>query len=227
MDSTVIIDFQTFITLVIGIFGLVGFVRGWWKEAITTGLLVTLLTLLKQPEWAQGIIDFFNRIILLITAFFTAGSLEPTEIAAAASTAQPPVTIDPGAFRPYIIILIILVVFSYFIGNAGIGNSVVTPIARLFGGILGLINGFVIISLLREYALRRFLPESGVSAATAVPDQITVQIAGVPQSTIMDGFTAWVFIIGGILILVLALGTRYHYINGKLIKRAPLGYKEG
>ena len=225
MDGLVIIDFQTFLLMVVGIFGLVGFVRGWWKEALTTGLLVILLLLLRRPDIAGSIIDQINKSIKLIATFFTARTLDPTELATAAGLVEPPVVIDPGTFQVYIVLLIVLVIASYFIGNAGIGESVITPIARLFGGILGLINGFIILSLVREYVLRRFLPESGVSAAAAMPSDITITISEVPTASIMDGFTAWAVIVAGALVLMLALGTRYQYDKGQLKKRTPLGYK--
>ena len=222
--SGVTIDAQTFLLMVVGIFGLVGFLRGWWKEAITTGLLILLLWLLTQPDLAETIIGFINEIIKLIATFFTAGSLQPTEIASAAGTVEAP-TIDPSQFKPYIFILIILIILSYFTGNAALNGVALTPLARIFGGILGLINGFIIISLVREYILRRFLPLSGVSATAAVPETLTVTVTDVPQTSIMDGFTPWVFIIAGGFVLLLALGTRYKYTSGKLIKQPPLGYK--
>ena len=224
MDGSVIIDFQSFILMVIGIFGLVGFMRGWWKEAITTGLLVLLLFLLRRPELADGIFDFINRLIKLIATFFQARSLELNEIAAAAGTVDAP-NIDPSAFQVYLVLLVALIVISYFAGNASLADKTITPIARLFGGVLGLVNGFIILSLAREYILRRFLPGSGISAASAVPDQVTITISNVPQSSIMDGFTAWAVIIAGVLVVVLAFGTRYEYQSGKLKPRTPLGYK--
>jgi hypothetical protein len=224
MSGIVTIDFQTFILMVVGIFGLVGFLRGWWKEALTTGLLVLLLWLLTKPTLAASIIDFINQIIRLIVTFFTAGSLQPTEIASAAGTVEAP-TINPSQFQPYIIILIILIIFSYFTGNVALGDVALTPIARIFGGILGLVNGFIIVSLIREYMLGRFLPESGVSAAAAVPASLSVTVSNVPQTSIMDGITPWFFILAGAFILLLALGTRYKYTSGRLSRQPPLGYR--
>lgn len=224
MSGIVTIDFETFILMVVGIFGLVGFIRGWWKEALTTGLLVVLLWLLTQPTLARSIIEFINQIVRLIFSFSTAGSLQPTELAAAAGTVDAP-TIDPTQFQPYIIILIILIILSYFTGNVALGDVALTPIARIFGGILGLINGFIIVSLIREYMLGRFLPDSGVSAAAAVPGSLSVTVSDVPQASIMDGITPWIFILAGAFVLLLALGTRYKYTSGKLTRQAPLGYK--
>ena len=111
------------------------------------------------------------------------------------------------------------------LGNNAISDGVLTPIARIFGGILGLVNGFIALSLVREYILGRFLPGSGVSAASAVPETVTVTIADVPQSSIMDGFTVWIFVAIGLLAAAVAIGSRFDYQSGKLEKKAPLGYK--
>ena len=43
MNSLVQVDFVVLMYMVAGVFGLVGFFRGWWKEAITAGLLSALL----------------------------------------------------------------------------------------------------------------------------------------------------------------------------------------
>ena len=211
--------------MVVGIFGLAGFFRGWWKEAITTGLLSLLLIMLRQPALASTIIEQVNKMIKFIATLFQAGSLEVNEIASVANTTEPPLTLNAGEFNVYIIVLIGLVLLSYIIGNNAIADGVLTPIARIFGGILGLVNGFIVLSLAREYVLGRFLPGSGVSTASAVPETLTVTIADVPQSSIMDGFTVWVFIGVGLLVAAMAIGSRYDYQSGKLEKKAPLGYK--
>ncbi|MFQ5577646.1 MAG: hypothetical protein ACE5G8_11755, partial [Anaerolineae bacterium] len=123
--------------------------------------------------------------------------------------------------------LIVLIIVSYFIGKTGVGDLKLTTGGRLFGGVLGLTNGFIVLSLLREYVLRRFLPGSGVSAAAAVPDNLTLTISNVPRETIMDGFAIWVFIIGGALLLIIALSSRISYTSGKISRRSPLGYVPG
>lgn len=227
MLGSITIDFQTFLLMAVGIFGLVGFLRGWWKEAITTGLLVLLVMMLQNPNIAQSLTDAINQVFRLIATLFTAGTLEPVQLAQTASTVQPAVVINPGSFEFYVGLLIILIILSYFVGNAGIGNNVMTPFARLFGGILGLLNGFIILSLAREYILGRYLPGTGISAAASVPDNVTVTIANVPETTLMEGFTPWLIIIGGLMVLSLALGTRVKYDKGKFVQQPPIGYRKG
>jgi hypothetical protein len=214
MTSVLDIDFQVVFYMVVGLFGLAGFVRGWWKEAITTGLLVFLLIMLEFPDLAQTIIDTVNNLL---------GRVRDVELVQSAGVV-PPTEVDPNQSQVYIITLVVLVVVSYFIGNSGIGNFNITTGGRIFGGILGFTNGFIILSLVREYILRRFLTPGAFAAASA-PEQLTVNITNVPRSSITDGFAIWVFIIAGALLVMFALFSRISYTSGKLSARPPLGYK--
>src|SRR5512145_1865271 len=63
------IDWMTLSYIVIGFFAVIGFFRGWWKEAITTFLLALLVLLLQQPEWAQWLIDQINKVITTVLSF--------------------------------------------------------------------------------------------------------------------------------------------------------------
>ncbi len=217
MNGVLNIDFEVFFYMVVGLFGLVGFFRGWWKEAITTGLLVFLLIMLKYPALAATIIERINGIIDLVRA---------SDAIRAAGAITPPATVDPGQSQFYIILLIVLVLASYFIGKMGVGDAAVTAGGRLFGGILGFTNGFIILSLLREYVLRRFLPDSGISAASVTPNNITMTITNVPQTSITDGLTIWLLIIGGGLLFLSTLGTRFKFKKGSVTKQPPPGYRK-
>lgn len=214
MPGILQIDFQVFFYMVIGIFGLAGFMRGWWKEAITTGLLVFLLILLAYPELAANIIDQINTLLGRVreVSFVSSGAVDA------------PSNVDPAESQFYIILMTVLVIISYFIGNA-FGNFNTTTGGRIFGGILGLTNGFIILSLVKEYILRRYLPEGTFMSAAAAPEQITMTITDVPQASITDGFGLWVFIIGGALLLVFAVTSQISYTSGKIKRRPPLGYK--
>ena len=48
---------------IIGLFILNGFFRGWWKEALTTAILVFFVFLLQQPGVAEGFINLINGFL--------------------------------------------------------------------------------------------------------------------------------------------------------------------
>ncbi len=226
MNNTLDINYTVVFYMIVGLFGLAGFLRGWWKEAITTGLLTLLLIMLEKPDLAQQIIDSVNNLLdkfRTTAAFSAAGSLAPTT------------DIQANQRETYIIVLIALVIVSYFIGNMTLSNDL-TAGGRIFGGMLGFTNGFIALSLFKEYILGRFLPgglatelgaASAASAATAasIPDNLTLSITNVPKTSITDGFSIWIFIVGGALLFLFALTSRVSIERGKISKRPPLGYK--
>ncbi len=221
MNGVLNIDFNVVFYMVVGLFGLAGFMRGWWKEAITTGLLAFLLIMLENPELAQQIIDAVNNVLNQLRGNST--------FAAAGVT---PGLIPANQQQVYVVVLVLLVVLSYFIGNASLSSALTTG-GRIFGGVLGFTNGFIVLSLFKEYVLGRFLPgglatelgTASVAGAAAVPESLTVTIANVPRTSITDGFSIWVFIIGGAFLFLFALTSRVAIENGKITKRPPLGYK--
>ncbi len=209
-------DFQVFFYMVIGIFGLAGFMRGWWKEAITTGLLVFLLAMLKYPELAESVVDLLNQGLDLLSQLLIKVGLLSQSI----------VHIDPADSQFYIFTLVFFVIISYFIGRSAAGTLNITVGGRMFGAILGLLNGFIILSLFREYILQRYLPNTGITtSAAASATTATMTISNVPPQTVMDGAGIWILIIGGVLLFFFAISSRISYTSGKVKTRAPIGYK--
>ncbi len=60
------INWTVLALLVIGLFALAGFFKGWWKEAITTIFLGILAFFLQVPDVAQLFIDLTNLVIFTI-----------------------------------------------------------------------------------------------------------------------------------------------------------------
>ena len=56
MDA-ITIDYNTLALIVVALFAISGYLRGWWREAITTVFLVLLSIFLTQPELARSIIE--------------------------------------------------------------------------------------------------------------------------------------------------------------------------
>jgi hypothetical protein len=221
MTDLIQIDYQVLTYMIVGAFGLVGFFRGWWKEAITTGLLTLLLLMLKVPTIATIIVGIMNRIV--DTVWDLIQSLrESSEFAASAVEAGPPPDVDPQRYWIYVITLIVLVIASYFIGKTGLTQHGISAGARLLGAILGFYNGFVAISLIREFVIGRFLPDAPAFAATATPPStMTVQVTNMPTGSIAEPPTVF-FLIGiGLLLFIIAIASAWSIQRAKVSRKVP------
>jgi hypothetical protein len=221
--SILTLDWETLVIIVAALFALSGFLRGWWREGVTTIFLILLTIFLTSPELAGGIIEFINGVIeaawsILVNLLEALGIVEPT----VAATSTPPIVIDPSDRTVFVIILIIMVLLSYFTSKITLGGRTVTVGGRIFGGILGAINGFLVINLVKEYIVGRFFPETGLTAQTAAPDQLSIAVTGVPPESVFTD-TSQLLVIGiGVVILMLLLANR---LTRKGKGRDPWGYK--
>lgn len=221
MNQLVQLDYTLVTYIVIAIFGLVGFMRGWWKEALTTGLLALLLLLLKQPDAASGIVDFIDRMVVSGWDAIQTVRQSSDMIAAAVPVEEPPV-IDPKSHSVYIIILVVAVVASYFFSKVGLTESM-SAAARIIGGVLGVYNGYVVLTLVREFLIGRFLPGGGDMAAAAVaPTSVQIEVTNLPQSSMADAPYVYYWVAAGCLALLVALLTAI-----KFGRQQPWGYTSG
>jgi hypothetical protein len=220
--SLITLNWETLVIIVASLFALGGFLRGWWREGVTTIFLILLTIFLTSPELAGNIIDFINGVIeaawsIFRNLFEALGLAQPTLGTAATS----PIVIDPSDRTVFIIILIIMVVLSYFTSKITLGGRTATLAGRIFGGILGAINGFLAVNLVKEYIVGRFFPETGLTAQTAAPDQLSISVTDVPPESVFSD-TAQLLVIGlGIVILALILANRVSRTG----TRNPWGYK--
>lgn len=226
------IDWRVLTYLVVGFFALNGFFRGWWKEAVTTIFLVLLLVLLQIPGVAQLIIDAFNQVVALIQSLLPANFNFPVFQA------------DAGSSGTWLVILVVglglvtLLARSFLPGTYAVG-----PIGRLLGLVMGAVNGFLVLNLVREYLDGRGLPGNAPPAAATrsqltllgtgnfgpASSNLSVRATGLPGLTILDSFIPW-FVIGlGLFILLAVLRNRVavarHPDGGrKLEYKPPYGY---
>jgi hypothetical protein len=219
--SIITINYETLTIIVVVLFALAGFLRGWWREGITTIFLVLLTVFLTQPEVAEAIINFINEIIaavwnIIVGLLETLGIAQPTATAAA----TPPV-IDPGDRTIFIVILIVMVVLSYFTSKITLGGRTISFGARILGGIMGAINGFLSVNLVKEFIIGRFFPETGVSAQSAAPDQLSIAVTGVPPESLFTATPQLLIILFGVILLIIILGSRLTRKGA----RVPWGYK--
>ncbi len=225
MNPMIEIDFITLTYMVIAVFGLVGFLRGWWKEAITTGLLTILLVMLKEPNFAGTIVEFIGRIVGGIWDAVTL-LFESSEVISTTVQVQAPPEVDAERYSTYIIILVLLVIASYFFGKMGLATELSAG-ARILGALMGFYNGFVIVSLVREFMVGRFLPgASDVSATAAPPSSMSLQVTNLPQASIADSPTAFFLISIGFVVFFLALVTGWRVDKMKVGRKEPPLYRK-
>ena len=74
--ATITVDYMILMWMVIILFGMVGYFRGWWKEGITTAFLTVLVLLLQFPGLAVAIINTINKFIKLVYIVIMARSLD-------------------------------------------------------------------------------------------------------------------------------------------------------
>jgi len=217
------IDWTTLTYFVIGAFALNGIFRGWWKEAITAFALAILVGLLQYPDVAEGIIEFVNTTIaaiwdLLSSIVFVEQTSAQAVVATSAADLAPSIpNIEASAPGTWVTILALVVLGTALIGSYGV-NRPPTAAGRLLGLIMGSINGFIILGLLREYLDGRALPGStpasseltlaGSSAFGPAAPIVSVQATNLPSFTILDSFIPWVTIIAGVFLIFSAFKTR-------------------
>jgi uncharacterized membrane protein required for colicin V production len=230
------IDWRVITVIVIGYFAINGFLRGWWKEAVTTIFLTLLLILLLVPDLAALIIDTINNLITTII------NLLPVTVSVGNFQ------IDPTSPGTWIVILILFLGLSALIARStlpgGFGGGqfyAAGPMARLLGLIIGAINGFLVLSLVREYLDGRSLPgnqpatspqltlaTSGTFGPPATA--VTAQASDLPNFTILDSFIPWLIIGLGLLLFIAAIRNRViiasHPDGGRKIDfPSPYGYR--
>jgi uncharacterized membrane protein required for colicin V production len=192
------IEYSDLLILVLAIFAFVGLMRGWYREGITSLFVAVLALLVWQPEIARELIDAINKLITLILMLIKSGfSLDPVKIAA--QTVDPGQLLDPSSYRLYIVVTVIMVIVSYMVGEATFQGKT-TPLGRLLGGILGVCNGYVILSLVKQYLVNYTRAKGQVVAETG---ELSIQLTDVPAENFFTGYgIIFVFVI---LIAVVAL----------------------
>ena len=242
------IDWITVSFLVVGFFAISGLSRGWWREAVTTAALALFILLLQQPALAERFINLINRGIAAVWPLFVRlfGSIIPLQ--------SVPFQLDPQQGTTWLILFFVvlggltLVTRLFLPGSAGrMPGHFYSPtlLARLLGLGLGILNGFLILGLMREFLDGRSLPSQGSETATAsvtgditvissnthppAATSVSVEVVDLPDFTIFDNIIPWIIVGIGALILLALLQTRVAYSSTakgrKVGVRAPWGYR--
>jgi hypothetical protein len=197
---TLPIDYSDLMTLVLFLFALVGFMRGWYKEGITSFCTAALAILVWKPAIAREIIDKLNEIIKIVVMLFKSGfSLDPSKIMA--QSVDPDLLLNSDSYRLYLVLTIALLILSYFVGEATFKDRL-TPLGRLLGGLLGIFNGYVILSVTKQYMVNDL---SAKGQITAQANELSIQMTDVPMSNIFAGYGiifVFIVVIGVVALLV-------------------------
>lgn len=211
------IDWTVLAFIVVGFFALNGFFRGWWKEAIITFFLTILIGLLQYPEVAQGLIDFINGLIAAVWEFIPASITQIFSDTEVINFNNPAPQIEAGATSTWLIILILGVGLAILIGRSSLDRPP-SLFGKLIGFLIGGVNGFLILNLVREYLDGRALPGNtpevggitlvGGSAFGPAASTVSIQASNLPRFTILDSIIPWVAMGIGLLFLFSILNTR-------------------
>jgi hypothetical protein len=236
--------------LVIGLFALFGFLKGWWREAMTTIFLAILTFFLLMPDVAQIFIDLINAgldLIWRISPNFILDFLSTVfGLGAGAGSGDVPPQVDANSPQTWLIMLLIFIGLATLIGRMALPGSVrqagahssyvVTCGGRIFGLLLGALNGWLIVSLVRAYLDGSRLPGGQGDVAAAFSSQpspannVTIQAVDVPTASILDSFLPWLFMGIGAAVFIAALMGRYGIHEEKGFRRMdykpPLGYQK-
>ncbi len=234
--------------MVIGLFVLNGFYRGWWKEAVLTAFLAALVFLLQQPGIAAALIAFINGVLDTIWLFIPNAVLPIVdtvfEDVLSVSTNGQPLKIEAGNGDTWLVILLVVIGVAGLINRLSLPNHrtsgyQVAPTGGLLGGLVGGLNGFIIVGLVREYLIGSSLPGNGQGLATEVASNNGIGVASsgigfravnVPDVSILDSFVPWIIIGAGLLFLFLVVNNRIGISRNKgfvkVDNRVPLGYRD-
>jgi hypothetical protein len=200
------VDYSDLVSLFLFIFALVGLMRGWYKEGITFLFAASLAFLVWRPEAAYMVIKQVTEVMKALIMFIRVG-LNPEAQALAEPVDDTGTLLDPDSYKIYVIIAVVMLAVSYIVGEVTFKQRM-TALGRILGAGLGALNGYIVISLIKQFIIDR------VQAQAAVPlegGDFAIQVTEVPTSSIFTG--AWL-----ILIIIVAIGVIALIVAGDRLK---------
>jgi hypothetical protein len=176
------------------VFGIVGMMRGSYREGVTALFVAFLAILIWQPEIGESIIGWVNGFLKFLLSFIRAGfSFNTDKIVAAAAEIDP--ILDPDSYRLWIVIMVVLIGVSYAVGEATFGGKI-SPLGRLLGGLIGAANGFVLLNLAKQFLSNYWSAQGRVMAQAG--GEVAIEMTNVPSESFSSGY-------GIIFVLVLLI----------------------
>lgn len=209
------ITYDQLMLLLMGLFMFVGATRGWRQEFYTSVVLLALTAVLVRPELAEKVADYVNSLIRMILAFVRGF---PSLDFATLEQLYGGIRLPFDSNNPYPLLIGVLVLFVLLSYNVRVKTEGLTAMSRVLGGVLGLFNAFLVISLFREYVLRHFQKaEPAFSAAGEAAPRVSVALESVPPGGLMAG-ERW-----DLAIALLGLIVAVVFIS--ILTRKPIGKK--
>jgi len=150
-----ILNSGQFYLIVIAIFAIVGFARGWRREVISMAFIVPTILFLYVGG-GNGLAGFFLQRIPYGTNFLTAGAVGPKTL--------PPAPGPNQVLVVSVIALLVAIALGFLVGNRIKPTG--TPTERFLGIIPGLVEGIAIIAMIGHL----FASNPQITVGTATPN---------------------------------------------------------
>ncbi len=214
--TTISIDYSQLSTIMIFLFVAVGFFRGFAREVFTSIVLLGLNYLIVNPDIARSVMDWANTLVKLPAVVVANPSVVASAqgLATAYGDASPVIT-DDNSYMFFLLVLVALLVGSYLVGGRAIGQEAISPLSRILGGVLGFLNGSMIISLAKDYLMGNFLKTAATAVTTAtsqpsMPQTLAFEVNNVPaQPALTSGMTLLFIAAGVFVVLMIVLSDRF------------------
>lgn len=197
---TLPIEYSDLVSLFLFIFALVGLMRGWYKEGITSLFAASLALLVWRPEVARVLIGRFTEVLKVLIVFIRSG-LSPEPQALAEPAAGLGSLLDPNSYEIYIVITVALLAVSYVVGEATFKHRM-TALGRILGALLGAFNGYVILSLIRQFILNQVRAQA---VGPIKAEELSIQVTEVPTTNFFTGsglLFVFIVVIGVIALMI-------------------------
>lgn len=220
--STISIDWTQLSLVITMLFVAVGFFRGFAREVFTSVVLLFLNWMILSPDAGRRVIEVANNFLNLFrVVIINPGSVASPKAMFEAYSEVGPVLTDENAHTFFLIVLVAVLIGSYLGGARAIGSESVPPLGRILGGILGYLNGNMIMSLTKDYLLGSFLQEPEALVAQAdLPRTLALEVQNVPvQRMFTQGTTLLLIAMTIIVVLGIVVGDRFR-VQLPIIRRS-------
>ncbi len=198
------IPYGQLLLLVMSLFMFVGAMRGWYREFWSSCFLLALTAILLKPALASGIVGYLSKVLRLIIAFVQGGaSLDLNKLASRATKVEIPFDGE----NPYLFLVMVLLVFVVISYGTRESGQDVTAMSRILGGLMGLFNGFMVLTLFKEYVLQYIRARSPQLAVSAASPNVTIALGDVPRSGLLEGNGLQVLAVVGAAMVVVLIGS--------------------